>query len=52
MLVTDNAKEGKMMEIGIGGTDALDWDIFLLVRTWAPANVKVRGGGGKDQLLV
>ena len=21
-------------------------------RTWAPANVKVRGGGGKDQLLV
>ena len=40
------------MEKGIGGTDALDWDIFLLVRTWAPANVKVRGGGGKDQLLV
>ena len=24
----------------------------FLTRTWAPANVKVRGGGGKDQLLV
>lgn len=29
LLVTDKAKEGKMMEKGIGGTDALDWDIFL-----------------------
>ena len=28
-LVTDKAEDGKMMERGIDGTDALDWDIFL-----------------------